>query len=231
MSKKLVAYFTISGQTKNAAEEIAKLLNCDTYEIKPKIKYKSEDLVWGPCRSQTECKDRTIRPELADKNSNIKNYDTILIGFPVWCLVAPNVILTFLEAYDFRGKTVIIWGTSWKSLMGNIMEEMKHIVKGANVIEGVIFDQNHKLLVPYIADDINIVLKNLPGKLTSFVGDGAALHKAVLYGEISNDNNIHAKNIGICAYNKFKQGNIETADSIVPMYLRKSQAERMKDLK
>ena len=149
MSKKLVAYFTISGQTKNAAEEIAKLLNCDTYEIKPKIKYKSEDLVWGPCRSQTECKDRTIRPELADKNANIKNYDTILIGFPVWCLVAPNVILTFLEAYDFRGKTVIIWGTSWKSLMGNIMEEMKQIAKGANVIEGVIFDQNHKTIKDY----------------------------------------------------------------------------------
>ena len=83
MSSKLVAYFSITGSTKRAAEEISKLLKCDIYEIKPKIKYKDEDLVWGPCRAQEEAKNRSIRPELEDKNANINKYDTILIGFPV----------------------------------------------------------------------------------------------------------------------------------------------------
>ena len=149
MRSKLVAYFSITGSTKKAAEEISKLLKCDLYEIKPKIKYKNEDLVWGPCRSQEEAKNRSIRPELADKNANINKYDTILIGFPVWTYLAPNIILTFLESYDFKGKKVIIWGTSWTSLMGNIMDDIRKIAKGADVIEGTIFDQNHKTFNDY----------------------------------------------------------------------------------
>ena len=86
MSKKLVAYFTASGQTGTAAKKIAKLLNCDIYEIKPKTPYSEKDLNWNDekARSTIECKNRSSRPELADKNANIANYDTILVGFPVW---------------------------------------------------------------------------------------------------------------------------------------------------
>ena len=149
MPLKLVAFFSISGETKKAAEEISRLLECDLYEIRPKIKYNSEDLIWGPCRSEKECKNRNIRPELADCNANINKYDTILIGFPVWYYLAPNIILTFLESYDFTGKKIIIWGTSWKSLIGDIMNEIRKISKGANVIEGTIFDQNHKTIKDY----------------------------------------------------------------------------------
>ena len=149
MSLILVAFFSVSGATKRAAEEISRLLECDLYEIKPKIKYKSEDLIWGPCRSEKECKNRNFRPELADCNANINKYDTILIGFPIWYYLAPNIILTFLESYDFTGKKIIIWGTSWKSLMGDTMNEIKKIAKGANVIEGIIFDQNHKTINDY----------------------------------------------------------------------------------
>lgn len=94
-----------------------------------------------------------------------------------------------------------------------------------------IFDKNHNLIKDYMADDINENLKNLPNNEICFVGDGADLHQELLKGTFSQDNNIHAANIGICAYNKYKKGKIETADSIVPMYLRKSQAERMRDLK
>lgn len=95
-----------------------------------------------------------------------------------------------------------------------------------------IFDNNHNLLMEYMADDINIIIKKLSEfEDISFVGDGAVLHNNLLSGQFANDNNIHAKNIGICAFNKFKKGIYQTADSIVPMYLRKSQAERMKDLK
>ena len=106
MSKKLVAYFSASGQTQTAAKKIAKLLNCDLYEIKPKVPYASKDLNWNDesSRSTIECKNRNSRPELGDKNANIANYDTILIGFPVWWYLAPNIILTFLESYDFTGK-------------------------------------------------------------------------------------------------------------------------------
>ena len=146
MSKKLVAYFSASGQTGTAAKKIAKLLNCDIYEIKPKTPYTPQDLNWNDEKSRTtiECKNRACRPELSDKDANIANYDTILVGFPIWWYVAPNLILTFLESYDFAGKKVIIWGTSHSSGMGNTMDEIRKVVKGANVVEGCIFDIKHR---------------------------------------------------------------------------------------
>lgn len=94
-----------------------------------------------------------------------------------------------------------------------------------------IFNNKHELIMDYMADDINIIINNLPKDDISFVGDGAILHKNLLKGVFLEDNNIHGTNIGICAYNKFKKGIYDTADTIVPMYLRKSQAERMKELK
>jgi flavodoxin len=146
MSKKLIAYFSASGTTKTSAEKIAKLLNGDLYEIKPAVKYETKDLNWNDPNSRTtiECKNRNCRPEMADKNANIANYDTILIGFPVWWYLAPNIILTFLESYDFTGKKVVIWGTSQSSHMGETMVEIRKIAKGANVVEGIIFDGSHR---------------------------------------------------------------------------------------
>ena len=94
-----------------------------------------------------------------------------------------------------------------------------------------IFDKNHNLIKDYMADDINEILKNLPKGEIFLVGDGAVLHKELIKGTFSQENKIHAQNIGICGFNKYKKGKTETADSIVPMYLRKSQAERMKELK
>ena len=146
MSKKLIAYFSASGTTKTSAEKIAKLLNGDLYEIKPAVKYETKDLNWNDPNSRTtiECKNRNCRPEMADKNANIANYDTILIGFPVWWYLAPNIILTFLESYDFTGKKVVIWGTSQSSHMGETMVEIRKMAKGANVVEGIIFDGSHR---------------------------------------------------------------------------------------
>ena len=151
MSKTLVAFFSASGQTKDAAEEISKILNCDLYEIKPKIPYSGNDLDWNKknSRSTLECKNRKSRPELADKNANISKYNTILVGFPVWWYLAPNIILTFLESYNFTGKKVVVWGTSWSSGMGKATEEIKNIVKGANVIEGVIFNKDQRKTSDY----------------------------------------------------------------------------------
>ena len=151
MSQKLVAYFSGSWQTQTAANKIAKILNCDIYEIKPKIKYSTKDLNYNDPNSRTsiECKNRSFRPELADKNANISKYDTILIGFPVWWYLAPNIILTFLEAYDFTGKTIVVWGTSWSSNMGKTMEEIRKVAKGAKVVEGVIFNKDHRKTSDY----------------------------------------------------------------------------------
>ena len=146
MSKKLVAYFSASGTTKASAEKIAKLLNCDIYEIKPKTKYTTPDLNYNDPKSRTtiECKDRNCRPELADKDAKIANYDTILLGFPIWWYAAPNIILTFLESYDFTGKKIVLFGTSGESQFGETAAEIKKAAKGANVVEGTIFTGSHK---------------------------------------------------------------------------------------
>ncbi len=146
MSKKLVAYFSASGTTKTSAEKLAKLLNCDIYEIKPKTKYTTADLNWNDSKSRTtiECKNRNCRPELADKDAKIANYDTILLGFPIWWYVAPNIILTFLESYDFTGKKIVLFATSGGSQFGETAAEIKKVAKGANVVEGSLFNGGNK---------------------------------------------------------------------------------------
>ena len=146
MSKKLVAYFSASGTTKTSAEKLAKLLNCDIYEIKPKTKYTTADLNWNDSKSRTtiECKDRNCRPELADKDAKIANYDTIILGFPIWWYVAPNIILTFLESYDFTGKKIVLFATSGGSQFGETSAEIKKVAKGATVVEGTLFNGGHK---------------------------------------------------------------------------------------
>ena len=127
MSKKLVAYFTGSGQTQTAATKISQLLKCDIYEIKPKIKYTTKDLDWDDTnsRSTVECKDRNCRPELADKNANIASYDTILIGFPVWWYTAPSIINTFIESVDLTGKTIKAFCTSGGSGIDKCVSDLK----------------------------------------------------------------------------------------------------------
>ena len=95
-----------------------------------------------------------------------------------------------------------------------------------------IFDNNHVLLEDYIADDIKVIVNVLRKyQNISFVGDGATLHQDLLTGSFCLDNNIHAGNVGKCGYNKYINNHYENADLVKPMYLRKSQAERMKDLK
>lgn len=95
-----------------------------------------------------------------------------------------------------------------------------------------LFDSNHTLIGNYMADDINTILSVInQNKDILFVGDGAVAHKGLLnINDFKSDNLLHAKNINLCAFNKFSKGEILSADSILPMYLRKSQAERMRNL-
>lgn len=138
MGKTLVAYFSASGNTKSKAEMIADGLGADLYEIKPKISYSKEDLNWmdKKSRSSVEMNDKKFRPELADKDANIGEYDTIVIGFPIWWYVAPTIINTFLESYDFTGKRIILFATSGGSSFGNTVSELAPSAPGADIIEG-----------------------------------------------------------------------------------------------
>lgn len=139
MSKKLVAYFSASGVTKNVAEVLATAAGADLYQIKPVIPYTPADLNWSDkkSRSSVEMNDPTSRPELADKNAEVKNYDVIFIGFPIWWYVAPHLINTFLESYDFSGKTIVLFATSGGSGFGKTIKELKgSISEMATIKEG-----------------------------------------------------------------------------------------------
>ena len=133
MSKILVAYFSASGVTKNAAEKLAKAANADLFEIKPVRPYTDEDLDWTDkkSRSTVEMNDLSSRPEIANKCENMGSYDVVFVGFPIWWYVEPRIIDTFLESYDFSGKTVIPFATSGSSGLGKTAENFKKLL-GAN---------------------------------------------------------------------------------------------------
>ncbi len=143
MSKKLVAYFSASGVTKKAAELLAKAAGADIYEITPKVPYTSADLNWMDkgSRSSVEMRDTSSRPEIADKNAKIENYDTIFLGFPIWWYVAPTIINTFLESYDFSGKTIVLFATSGGSRFGKAVDGLKSsVAENAIIKEGKILN-------------------------------------------------------------------------------------------
>lgn len=125
--KKLVAYFSASGVTKAAAEKLAKAAGADLFEIKPAVPYTRADLDWTDrkSRSSVEMSNPDSRPEIAEKLSNMNDYDTVFIGFPIWWYVAPTIINTFIESYDFSGKTIIPFATSGGSGMGKTIQVLK----------------------------------------------------------------------------------------------------------
>ncbi len=116
----LVAVFSASGVTKRVGEEIARICGGDFFEIVPKDKYTSQDLDWTnkKSRSSVEMNDPSARPMLADGVENMDSYDTVIIGFPIWWGIAPRIIETFLESYDFNGKKIIPFCTSGGSGVG-----------------------------------------------------------------------------------------------------------------
>ena len=141
MGKRLVAYFSASGTTKKAAEMIASAVDADIYEIVPKQPYSKADLNWmdKKSRSSVEMSDKKYRPEIADANAHIDEYDEIILGFPIWWYVAPTIINTFLESYDFSGKKIILFATSGGSGFGNTVSELKISAPYAVIAEGKVF--------------------------------------------------------------------------------------------
>lgn len=137
--KKLVAYFSATGTTKKAAIDLAKTINANLYEIEAKEKYTSADLDWTNknSRSSIEMKDKTSRPELANNDAHIEDYDVIYVGYPVWWYTAPTIINSFLETYDFSNKKIVLFITSGGSSFGSAINDLKSSVPSScEIIEG-----------------------------------------------------------------------------------------------
>ena len=142
MSKTLVAFFSASGSTRKLSNNLAEVLGADTYEIKPATPYTGKDLNWNNSQSRTsvEMADIKSRPELADKSAKVADYDTIFLGFPIWWYVAPHIINSFLESYDFSGKTIILFATSGGSGFGETLAQLKPSCANSTLwIQGRVF--------------------------------------------------------------------------------------------
>ena len=135
MSRKLVAYFSASGVTAAAAKTLAGAAGADLYEIKPQVPYTNADLNWNnkQSRSSVEMNDPAFRPAIADRDANIADYDVIFVGFPIWWYVAPTIINTFLESYDFSGKTIVPFATSGGSGMGKTVAKLRPSVSDSAI--------------------------------------------------------------------------------------------------
>ncbi|HIV85305.1 MAG TPA: NAD(P)H-dependent oxidoreductase [Candidatus Monoglobus merdigallinarum] len=132
MKNVLVAYFSCTGTTAKLAETLAAAVGADIYEIEPKVPYTSADLNWHDknSRSSREMQDASSRPEIAGRVADMDKYDTVFVGFPIWWYVAPTIINTFLESYDFSGKTVIPFATSGGSGVGESGEKLRASCSG-----------------------------------------------------------------------------------------------------
>ena len=146
MSKKLVAYFSASGVTAKAAGKLAKAADADLFEIKPVQPYTRADLDWmnKKSRSSVEMSNPDSRPEIGNKIPDMGQYDTVFVGFPIWWYVAPTIINTFLESYDFTGKKIATFATSGGSGMGKTDSILKKCAPNADWKEGKRFGSADK---------------------------------------------------------------------------------------
>lgn len=140
--KTLVAYFSASGQTAKLAKTLAGVTGGDLFEIAPETAYTAADLDWmdKKSRSTIEMKNPKSRPAIAGKVADMAQYDTVFVGFPIWWYQAPRIIETFLESYDFSGKTVIPFATSGGSGMGKTNEKLAPSCPDAKLLHGKVFD-------------------------------------------------------------------------------------------
>lgn len=142
----LVAYFSASGTTKVAAQQLAEVAGADLHEIKPEKPYTDADLDWQDklSRSSVEMQDKKSRPAITGKLTNMKDYDVVYIGFPIWWYTCPTIINTFIEAYDFQGKTVIPFATSGGSSIKKASEDLKATYPKINWKEGKLLNRTSR---------------------------------------------------------------------------------------
>ena len=137
MNKILVAYFSATGTTASAAENLAKAAKADIVEIKPAAPYTSDDLNWQnkSSRSSVEMNDRNSRPAIVPVSADIASYDTIFLCFPVWWYTAPTIVKTFLESADFSGKKIVLFATSGSSSLGKTAADLREILPDSTVVK------------------------------------------------------------------------------------------------
>ncbi len=142
--KPLVTYFSASGVTAKLAHRLADAINAPLYEIKPAVPYTRADLDWRDkqSRSTVEMQDKNCRPALADTDAPISDADTIFVGYPVWWYREPSIIDSFLEAYDFTGKKIVLFATSGSSDIGNDAPARVAELTKAEVLPGKRFSAN-----------------------------------------------------------------------------------------
>lgn len=135
--KILVAYFSATGTTRPLAEYAADILDADLYEIVPEVPYTDADLAYYTNgRADREQNDPTARPAISGTVANMADYDVVLIGYPIWHGQAPKIIYTFLESYDFTGKTIVPFCTSHSSGIGSSDTNLHALADGANWLAG-----------------------------------------------------------------------------------------------
>ena len=142
-SRVLVAYFSCTGNTEPVATQAAELLGADLYEIVPEIPYTEEDLNYNDSssRATTEQNDPDARPAISGSIEDISQYETILLGYPIWWGEAPRIISTFLESYDFSGKTIVPFCTSGSSAVGSSADNLHDLCSDSAIwMEGTRFD-------------------------------------------------------------------------------------------
>lgn len=144
--KVLVAYFSASGVTRGVAQQLAEVTGGTLHEIKPEQLYTDADLDWRnrQSRSSVEMQDKSSRPAITDKLSDMKDYSVVYVGFPIWWNTCPTIINTFMEAYDFQGKTVIPFATSGSSSIKKACEDLKAAYPSINWMEGKLLNRVSK---------------------------------------------------------------------------------------
>ena len=140
----LVAYFSATGTTARVARNLAEAIGADLFEIVPEQPYSAADLDWRDknSRSSHEMDDESCRPAIVSRMDNMDTCDTVFVGFPIWWYVEPRIVDTFLEAYDFAGKTIVPFATSGSSGLGKAPQRMATLAPGATVLEGRMLNGN-----------------------------------------------------------------------------------------
>ena len=149
-SKILVAYFSATNNTEGVAQKLADGLGADLYEITPEQPYTDEDLDYGnsESRSSVEMNDPSARPAISGSIENMEQYDVVFIGYPIWWGEAPRIMSTFIESYDFSGKTLTAFCTSASSGFGNSDSSLRSAANGATWLDG------HRFSAGASADDV-----------------------------------------------------------------------------
>ena len=144
MNKILICYFSATGKTKVVAHNIAKAIGGDLFEIVPSIKYTENDLDWEDktSRSSIEMDNINSRPKILNKVENIDNYNTILIGYPIWWYTAPRIINTFIEENNLKNKKIYLFATSGGSGIEKSLSDLKDTYKDLNIISAKRFSGN-----------------------------------------------------------------------------------------